>query len=60
MTLCKATKYSIGKPGFWTKGALVEGKTLSMNTMLPGRMKQLSLNAEGFNRGLAGPDKFLS
>ena len=36
------------------------GRTLSMNTVLPGRMKQVSFNAEGLSRGLAGAGTCIS
>ena len=39
---------------FWAKGTQLAGSILSMKTSFPGNTKQVSFNAEGLRRGLAG------
>ena len=53
-SLCNAKKYSVGNLVFWISSILIGGKTLSMKTLFPGRMKQFSSSVEGFSSGWAG------
>ena len=38
---------------------MIAGRVLSTNTLFPGRMKQVSFNAEGLSSGLAAPGKLV-
>ena len=52
--LCSATKYSMGKSVHLGRVMLIGGRTLSPNTLFPGKTKQFSFSVEGFSSGLAG------
>ena len=53
-SLCNATKYSSGNMTSCASSTLLGGRTLSIKTLLQGRMKQFSVSVDGLRSGFAG------